>query len=89
MRTNRFCYHEYEEIDEMATTEHTGVAFDLKESGDGTPWLMVNLDEPGLSCVKSSDFLGLQFREHVTFQEAQEFRSQLRQMVKGMSLTKF
>jgi len=78
-----------EEIEEMATTEHTGVVFELKEYGDGTPWLMANFDEPGLSCVKSSGFLGLQFREFVTFQQAQEFTTQMHKMIKGMSLTKF
>jgi hypothetical protein len=73
----------------MATTEHTEVVFELKEGAYGTPWIMVNFDKPGLSCVKGNDFLGLTFSDGVTFKQAEEFKSLLRKMVKGMSLTKF
>jgi hypothetical protein len=72
----------------MATTERSDVVFEIKEFGDGTPWLMANFDAPGLSCIKGSDFLGLEFRDGVTFQQASEFRSLLHKMVKGVSFTK-
>jgi hypothetical protein len=72
----------------MAPTERSDVVFELKESGEGTPWLMVNFDNPGLSCVRGNDFLGLEFRDGVTFEQASEFRSLLHKMVKGMSFTK-
>ncbi len=72
----------------MATTERSDVVFELKEFGDGTPWLMANFHKPGLSCVKGNDFLGLEFRDGVTFEQAKEFRSTLHKIVKGMSLTK-
>jgi hypothetical protein len=41
----------------MAATERSDVVFELKEFGDGTPWLMVNFDIRGLSCIKGNDFL--------------------------------
>jgi hypothetical protein len=72
----------------MATTERSDVVFELKEFGDGTPWLMVNFDRPGLSCIKGNDFLGLEFRDGVTFGQASECRSLLHKKVKGMSFTK-
>jgi hypothetical protein len=72
----------------MATTERSDVVFELKEFGDGTPWLMVNFDSPGFSCIKGNDFLGVEFRDGVTFEQANEFRAQLHKMVKGMSFTK-
>ena len=72
----------------MATTEHSDVVFELKEHGDGEPWLLAAFDNPGLSCVKGNDMLGLQFRDGVTFEQAKHFRSLLHKMVKGMSYTK-
>jgi hypothetical protein len=75
--------------DVTATTEHSNLVFELKEYSNGEPWLMLAFDEPGLSCVKGNDFLGLEFRDSVTFKEAEEFRSLLHKMVKGMSLTRF
>ena len=73
----------------MATTERSNVVFELKEFADGTPWLMANFENPGLSCIKRNDFLGLEFRDGVTFDQAKEFRSMLHKMVKGISFTKF
>jgi hypothetical protein len=72
----------------MATTERSDVVFELKEFADGTPWLMANFDNPGLSCIKGNDFLGLEFRDGVTFDQAKEFRPMLHKMVKGISLTR-
>jgi hypothetical protein len=72
----------------MATTEHSDVVFELKEDSVGTPWLMVNFDKPGLSCVQGNDFIGFRFRETVTMEQAKEFRSLLHKMVKEMTLTR-
>jgi len=72
----------------MATTEHSDAVFELKEYGGGEPWIMVNFDKPGLSCV-GDNMLGLQFRDGVTFEQAEEFRSLLHKMMRGMSYTKF
>ena len=69
-------------------TERSDVVFELKEFADGTPWLMVNFYAPGLTCIKGNDFLALEFRDGVTFEQAKEFRTQLHKMVKGMSFTK-
>ncbi|MHB1939178.1 MAG: hypothetical protein ACYCOR_21825 [Acidobacteriaceae bacterium] len=71
----------------MTTTEHSDVVFELKEYGDGTPWLFAAFGKPGLSCV-GDNMLGLQFRDGVTFEQAKEFRSLLHKMVKGISYTR-
>jgi hypothetical protein len=72
----------------METTEHSDVVFELKEYGGGEPWLLATFDDPGLSCIKGNDMLGLQFRDSVTFEQAKEFRSLLHKMIKGMTYTK-
>ncbi|HEY3627038.1 MAG TPA: hypothetical protein VGL00_12155 [Terracidiphilus sp.] len=73
----------------MATTEHAGVTFTVKESADGTPWLMVDFDEPGLSFCKGSDFIGLRFSRRLTIEQAEAFKDRLNGMIEGMSFTKF
>jgi hypothetical protein len=72
----------------MPTTEHSDVVFELKEDVNGRPWLMVTFDGPGLTCVRDSDFLGLTFHKSVTIKQAEEFGTFLREMVRGMSLTR-
>ena len=71
----------------MAKSEYSDAMFELKEYGGGEPWLYVAFDNPGLSCI-GDGWLGIEFRDDVTFHEAKEFRTLLHKMVKGVSYTK-
>lgn len=71
-----------------AKTDHAPCTFTLKEYGDGTPWVMVEFHEPGIPAV-GDGFLGLTFREGITFERAQEIARELRDNFQGMSHTRF
>ena len=64
----------------QATTERTGCTFAIKAFEGGTPWIMVEADAPGLSILKDG-FLGIELREDVSFEEAQELAQLLRDKV--------
>jgi hypothetical protein len=75
---------------DRASTDHTDATFTLKEHGDGTPWVMIEPYQPGLSVLSRSDsFLGLEFRDGVTFAEAQALAGEIRRMLRGISHTRF
>lgn len=75
---------------DRARTDYTEITFTLKEGPNGEPWYMVEEDEPGLPILRRGDsFLGLRLRDGVTYNEAQAFLSELRQMVKGIAHTVF
>lgn len=75
---------------DRAFTEHTPISFTLKEGPNGEPWVMFEEGEPGLPVLKFGDaFLGLQFRDGVSFADAQRFTSEMRRMFDTLSYTKF
>lgn len=75
---------------DRAYTDHTDVSFTLKEGPNGEPWVIIEQDEPGLPVLKFGDaFLGLQFREGISFEEAKSFTLQLNRMLDVLSYTKF
>jgi hypothetical protein len=55
---------------------------------DGTPWIMIEFDKPGIPGV-GDGFIGLTFREGVTFEQAKEIARELRENFQGMSHTQF
>jgi len=75
---------------DKAHTDHADVAFVLKEHGDGTPWVLVEPRGPTLPVLERGDgFLGLTFRDDVSFEEAQRFVQEMRKKLRGVSYTKF
>ena len=75
---------------DRADTHHATVSFALKEGPRGEPWIMIEEDQPGLPVLKHGDvFLGLEFREGVSFEEAQRFTAEMRRMLGVLSYTKF
>lgn len=75
---------------DRAYTDHTDVSFTLKEGSQGQPWIMIEEELPGLPILKPGDaFLGLRFRDEVSFTDAQRFTSELRRMIDSISYTKF
>ncbi len=75
---------------DRAYTDHTEVSFTLKEHGRGEPWITLEPDAPGLPVLNPGDaFLGLQFRDGVTFAEAQRFVGEMNRMLVVLSYTKF
>lgn len=76
---------------DRATTDRTPVTFTLKEDGNkGRPlWIMIEQDSPGLPVLTAGDaFLGLVFREGVTFEEAKGMAAQMRRMLACLTYTK-
>lgn len=71
-----------------AKTDHSRCTFTLKEYGDGTPWIMVEFDEPGIPALDNGH-IGLTFREGITFERAEEIAQELRNNFSGMSHTHF
>lgn len=70
-----------------ARTERASYVFTVKETGDGTPWLGLELrQEPGLSLLEHG-FLGLTLRQGTTYAEAQRLATQLNDAVEQVSYT--
>ncbi len=77
---------------DRAETEHARVGFTFKEHpprGE-TFWVSVEPDVPGLSVLKRGDaFLGLEFREGISFEQARAFAHEMERMFSHISYTKF
>ena len=71
-----------------AETNYSPFTFTLKEFGDGTPWIMCEPYKPGLP-VLGNGFLGLRFRDGVTFEQAKEIAEFLCDHFEGISYTWF
>ena len=72
----------------MSSTERGDYLFTVKEHGDGRPWLMAELrDGEGLS-VLGNGFIGIDFRDGVTLDQAEAIVRQMRPIVAGLSYTK-
>ncbi len=71
-----------------ASTDHAPCTFTVKEYGDGTPWIMFEMDSPGLPAL-GDGFIGLRFRPDVTFEQAAEIARTLRDHFEGISHTRF
>lgn len=75
---------------DKAHTDHADVVFALKESADGTPWIMLEPRGPGLPVLKAGDaHLGLTFREGVSFKEAESLTAEMQSRLQGVSYMKF
>lgn len=81
---------------DRADTTHATVGFKLTEhpprpgESESTPWIMVEVDAPGLPVLKAGDaFLGFEFRPGVSFQDAQILAAQMDRMLVSISCTKF
>jgi hypothetical protein len=71
-------------------TDYTKARFTLKEFGDGTPWIMCEPYEPGLPVLEKGDsYFGLQFRPHITFEQAEEFVKMMHDCIEGIRHTQF
>jgi len=72
----------------QATTEREEYQFTVKESGEGTPWIML---EPSHQSLKSlgNSFLGLDLNEGSTLQQAEEVARYLNQNIVSLAHTPF
>ena len=71
-----------------AETDYSRCTFTTKEGLDGEPWIMVELDAPGIPALRDG-FLGLTFRERVPIEEADRIARELRIYFEGISHTRF
>jgi hypothetical protein len=75
---------------DSAFTEHTSVSFTIKEGPSGQLWVLFEEGEPGLPVLKFGDaFLGLVFREGISFADAKQFTAEMRRKFDTLSFTKF
>jgi hypothetical protein len=70
-----------------ARTSRGDYAFVVKEYGDGTPWIMLELrQEPGLSIILSG-FLGFDLAPGTTLERAKEIAALLNREIPSVSYT--
>jgi hypothetical protein len=76
---------------DQSSTDEARVSFKFVEGrGGGTPRVLLEVDEPGLPALQRGDsFLGLHFREGVTFEEARAFAHQMDRLLDSISHTTF
>lgn len=75
---------------DRAETHRARVVFTIAEYGDGTPWIMLKPREQTLPVLQRGDgFLGLEFRNGVTMEEAQRFVEEMRRMLTAVTHTHF
>jgi hypothetical protein len=70
------------------TTERTGCFFETKDGDDGTFWITVSFDKPGLPTI-GNGFIGFEFRKKMTVKEADDFSRLLRDTLGEISITRF
>jgi hypothetical protein len=61
---------------EYAHTKHAGCVFEVKDRPDGTFWLTLSIDGPGIG-IRGNGFIGLEFRRKLTMREADDFAAML------------
>jgi hypothetical protein len=71
-----------------AETERAEFVFTVKESGDGTPWIMCEPYDGGLKSL-GDGFLGLRLREGADIKQAEEIARYLNDRIDAISFTKF
>jgi hypothetical protein len=71
-----------------AKTDHTSCTFTVKEHDDGTPWIMIEFDQPGISALENG-FLGMKFRPGITIRQAEQIAEKLCDQFAGISYTHF
>ena len=75
---------------DRAHTDHADVSFTIKEASRGEPWVMFELEAPGLPVLKYGDaFLGLQFRDGIRFEDAKTFVREMNRMFDVIAYTRF
>ena len=81
---------------DRAETEHASATFATSEyppapgATESIPWIWIQVDNPGLKVLKGGDaFLGLTCREGVTFEEIEALTKQMRDLLEGITCTKF
>ena len=77
---------------DRAYTDEAACSFTFKEGPDeGRPlWVMIEQAPPGLPVLQAGDaFLGLTFKESVSFDEARRLAREMDRMLCGISYTKF
>jgi hypothetical protein len=58
----------------------------VKEFGDGTPWLVVEISSEAFPTL-GQDFIGLEFRNDITYEQAKEFAKVLNDRIEHISIT--
>ena len=71
-----------------STTERKSYHFKITEFGDGTPWIMLEPRDGNLAPFKNG-FLGFDFREGITFEEAKEFARLMNEYLGDTAYTQF
>jgi hypothetical protein len=71
-----------------AKTDYSPCTFTVKEFGDGTPWIMCEVDKPGIPALDNG-FIGFRFRERVSIERAQKVADTLHDQFEGISHTHF
>jgi hypothetical protein len=80
---------------DRSESEYAACDFKITEHSptpDGTalPWILIQVDAPGLKVLRAGDaFLGLEFREGVTFEDAKRLAHEMDRLISGISCTKF
>jgi hypothetical protein len=73
---------------EESRTEAIGVDFTVKEGVRGEPWILIEMNPPGLPAIDaSSAVFGLHFRSDVSFREGRAFVDEMKRMLNAMSIT--
>lgn len=67
-------------------TERASYVFTIKEYSDGTPWIMFEPSDENLESI-GQGFLGFDFRDDVSFEEAQKIAELLRNKISSVSFT--
>ncbi|MGB7926394.1 MAG: hypothetical protein WCF57_24345 [Pyrinomonadaceae bacterium] len=71
-----------------AKTDVSPCTFTVKEFGDGTPWIMVELYKPGIPALENGH-IGLRFRPGIMMTQAEEMARTLSDSFESISHTYF
>lgn len=69
-------------------TERAYYVFAIKQYADGTPWIMLEQSGENLS-ILDQGFLGLDFKEGISFEEAQKIAELLEDKIDTVKFTSF
>ncbi len=73
---------------EIADTERAEYVFRVKESGDGTPWIVLEPRRANLA-ILGDGFLGLELTRGIEFKKAEEIARYLNEHIESVSYTGF
>jgi len=75
-------------VSSKAKTDFSNCTFTAKEFGDGTPFIMCELDKPSIPALRDG-FIAFRFREAVTLEQARKVADMMHDQFEGISHTHF